>query len=295
LPACWWVPPPKAAFRCTPGAWARTIGVDFSQSGVRRLAIGGAAGDRRYYNSKASLRADFIYLTGGIQPRETFVSEFLLENGGYLGIIFFLVLTGCGLPIPEEVPIVLAGIFSSQGKLVPEWAFASCLIGALLGDSVMYAIGYHFGHGLVARHPKYGKFVGAQREEYFEQAIQRHSFKVMLLARFMVGVRGPVYLAAGVVRMPFRRFILCDLICATLVVGTFFALSYAYGEEIYRMVRRLEWSLTLIVLLVAGVVFLWWMRRRRQKHLDALLLARALEEEAKQTPAEVEEPRSKRA
>lgn len=223
------------------------------------------------------------------------MSEFLLENGGYLGIIIFLVLTGCGMPIPEEVPIILAGVFSSQAKLVPEWAFAACLIGALLGDSVMYAIGYHFGHGFLLRYPKFAKFLGAQREEYFEQAIQRHSFKVMLLARFMVGVRGPVYLAAGVVRMPFRRFIMYDLICATLVVGTFFALSYAYGQEIYRLVRRVEWSITLVVLLVLGVAFLWWMRRRRQKRLDEALRARTQEEESEKSGEEYEEPRSKRA
>ena len=201
--------------------------------------------------------------------------EFLLEHGGYLGIITFLVLTGCGLPIPEEVPIVLAGIFSAQGRLDPELAFASCLFGALLGDSVMYAIGYHFGHGLVAAHPKFGKFVGAQREEYFEQAIQRHGFKVMLLARFLVGVRGPVYLAAGVVRMPFRRFIFWDLICATLVVGTFFGLSYAYGEQITNLLRDAEMKLTLIVLAIIGFAFLWWMRRRRQQMLDDALLKHA--------------------
>ena len=66
----------------------------------------------------------------------------------------------------------------------------------------------------------------------FEQAIQKHGFKIMFLARFMVGIRGPVYLAAGVVRMPFRKFLLYDLVCATLVVTTFFGLSYFYGREI---------------------------------------------------------------
>ena len=201
--------------------------------------------------------------------------DFLLLNGSYFGIILFLVLTGCGLPIPEEVPIILAGVLSSQGRMEPELAFAACLFGALLGDTVMYYIGYHFGHGLLAEHPKLGKFVGADREEQFEHAILRHGFKVMLLARFMVGVRGPVYLAAGTVRMPYRRFILWDLICATLVVSTFFGLSYFYGEHITQLVRDAEVTFTLIVFLIALSVGLWWMRRRRHHALGEAIDHRA--------------------
>ncbi len=193
--------------------------------------------------------------------------DFLLQFG-YLGIIVFLVLTGCGMPIPEEVAVIFAGVVSSQGHLEPELAVAACLFGALLGDSIMYAIGYHFGHSLMAKHPKLGKFVGAEREEYFEQAILRHGFKVMLLARFMVGVRGPVYLAAGVVRMPFRRFLLWDLFCATLVVGTFFSLSYFYGKQITSLVRDAEVTLTLVACALGAIATVWWMRRRRQKLLD---------------------------
>lgn len=193
--------------------------------------------------------------------------DFLLEYG-YLGIILFLVLTGCGMPIPEEVAIIFAGVASSLGHLEPKFAIAACLFGALLGDSIMYAIGYHFGHSLMAKHPKLGKFVGAEREEYFEQAIQRHGFKVMLLARFMVGVRGPVYLAAGVVRMPFRKFLLWDLICATLVVGCFFALSFAYGEQITALIRNAELTFTLAVCAIGIIAGVWWLRHRRQEIID---------------------------
>lgn len=191
----------------------------------------------------------------------------ILEHVTYTRIIIFLVLTGCGMPIPEEVPIIAAGVASAQGLLTPLWAFLACVVGALLGDTVMYSIGYYFGHNLMKRHPRIGKYLGAQREEYFEKAIQKHSLKVLLLARFMVGVRGPVYLAAGVVRMSYIRFIVCDLLCASLVVGTFFSLSYYYGQDIYEFVRDAEKTFTLLALLALGVAYLWW-SRRRQKQLD---------------------------
>ncbi|TWU28577.1 DedA family protein [Bythopirellula polymerisocia] len=201
--------------------------------------------------------------------------DILIESGGYVGIVVFLLLTGCGLPIPEEVPIVLAGIISSQGNLNPVLALLAAIVGALLGDTAMYAIGYHFGHGLVMRHPKLSKWLGAQREEYFEQSIQRHMFKVMLLARFMVGVRGPVYLSAGVARVPFRKFILYDLICATLVVGTFFTLAYYFGNDIVELIRDAEVGFTLVVLLAILIAFLWWLRRQRQQVLDEVLVRHA--------------------
>ena len=207
------------------------------------------------------------------------IVDLLLESGGYLGIVLFLVLTGCGLPIPEEFPIVFAGVMSSQGTLDPWFAFLSCLIGALLGDSAMYAIGYHFGHGLAMRHPKLNKFLGGQREASFELAIQRHMFKVMVLARFMVGVRGPVYLAAGVARVPFRKFIVYDIVCATLVVGTFFAVAYIFGDHITDLLRDAEWAFTLIVILVLLIAALWWLRKAKQPIIDETVIRHATQEE----------------
>lgn len=188
----------------------------------------------------------------------------LTHPGSYLGIFVFLVLTGCGMPIPEEVALVLAGVLSAQGKLEAPWAFAACLSGAIVGDLVMYAIGYHFGHNLLSRHPRIARFLHAEKEPQFEKSLERHGFKALLLSRFLVGVRGPAYIAAGVVRMPLRRFILCDLVAATLVVGLFFGASYYFGERMASMIHDAERTVTLIVLLVAAVAGLWVLRRNRE-------------------------------
>lgn len=204
--------------------------------------------------------------------------DWLIQHGGYLGIVLFLVLTGCGLPIPEEIPIMLAGVLSSQGHFDPWLAFFACLIGALLGDSVMYAIGYHFGHGLVQRHPKLSKWLGATRHETFDSAVNKHMFKVMALARFMVGVRGPVYLSAGIMRVPFREFIFYDLFCATLVVGTFFWTAHFFGDHITELLRDAEWVLTLVVILVLLSGTLWWLRKKKQHAIDETVVRVAEDE-----------------
>src|SRR5436853_152783 len=119
------------------------------------------------------------------------------EHFGYLGIILFLIGTGAGIPLPEELGIIAAGIFAGNGSLNIWGAAASCLIGCMLGDGVMYGIGYHFGHSLLKRHPKFAHFLHAERELQIERVIRKHGLKIFFLARFLVGVRGPMYIAAG--------------------------------------------------------------------------------------------------
>ena len=194
--------------------------------------------------------------------------DLLLSYGtslAYFVIIAILVLTGMGLPIPEEVPVITAGVLSSTGQLDPVLAFFACLIGALAGDCVMYWIGYHFGRSFLRERHWWARVVNPKREAMIERQIEAHGFKVFFLARFMVGLRSPVYFSAGILHMSFRRFLLIDLFAATAVIGTFFGLSYLFGEPITRWVRGLEIGLTAVaVLVVGGLVLFFWIKHRRK-------------------------------
>lgn len=196
-------------------------------------------------------------------PMETL--ETLLSYGpiyGYLGIILVLVLTGAGLPIPEEIPIVAAGVFSAEGSLSFGWAYLSCLVGALLGDTLIYAIGRYLGHGFFKRHPWFAHLLHEEREEQMETLIKKHGLKIFFAARFMVGVRAPIYLAAGVLRVPWRRFLIVDAISATVVVSTVFWLSFYFGEEISGFLRNSQYAITgAVVVGVAIFLFLYFRRR----------------------------------
>lgn len=186
----------------------------------------------------------------------------LFHPSSYLGIFAFIASTGCGMPIPEEAAIVVAGVLSAQGHLHTSAAFVACLAGAVVGDSFMYAIGYHWGHGIFTSHPRFAKLLAAENEQQFQQAIESHSLKVMLLARFLVGIRAPVYVMTGVVHMPYRRFLIYDLMSAALVVGVVFGLSYIFGEGVTHWVRQAELTATLIVLAILMIVGVVYYRHR---------------------------------
>jgi membrane protein DedA with SNARE-associated domain len=207
-----------------------------------------------------------------------------LEQGSYLGIVLFLTLTGLGLPVPEEVPIVAAGVASRAGALDWWWALPACLVGALLGDSLMYAIGRFFGARFLREHRLLSGFLTEEREKKIELLIQQHGIKAFFAARFLVGLRSPFYLTAGILRVKYRWFLFADFICASIVISAFFGLAYAFGDRITGLIQSAEKGLTLVVL-GAGIVafavaaFLWFRKRRMQildKNPDSLLENREL-------------------
>jgi len=195
-----------------------------------------------------------------------------IEQTSYLGIVLFLTLTGIGLPVPEEVPIVAAGVASKGGLLKWYYALPACMVGALLGDSLMYAIGRFFGARILKEHPWWSGFLTPEREKTIEDLLKKHGIKAFFVARFLVGLRSPFYLTAGILRVKYRWFLLADFICATVVIGGFFGLAYLFGDRITGLIQSAEKGLTVIVILAAlaalAVVAFFSFRKRRIRMLD---------------------------
>lgn len=214
----------------------------------------------------------------------------LFHPSSYLGFFVFIAATGCGLPIPEEAAIVAAGVLSAQGHLVTYLAFAACLAGAIVGDSFMYAIGYRWGHRLFTSHPRFAKMLSEENEEQFQDAIESHALKVMLLARFLVGVRAPVYLMTGAVRMPYRRFLVYDCISAAAVVSVVFSLAYVFGNNVAEWIQHVEFRATLIVIGVLATIGGILYYRHRQQVLEFVFGSDPPPHESQPAPPSRENP-----
>ena len=167
----------------------------------------------------------------------------------YLGIFLFIASTGCGMPIPEEAAIVVAGVLSSQGTLHTGIAFAACLAGAIVGDSFMYAIGYRWGHGIFTSPSAVRQAIGRRKRTAIPAGDRSHALKVMLLARFLVGIRAPVYVMTGVVRMPYRRFLIVRHRSAPRWSSALcFGCRTSSATTCTEWVRHAEFTATLVVL-----------------------------------------------
>lgn len=195
----------------------------------------------------------------------------LFAGWSYLGIIVFLILTGCGFPLPEEVAFVYAGVQSALGNLHWPLALAACGVGALLGDSVMYGIG-RLGRGWIGRHAWFSRVVHLEREEQVRRLIAQHGIKVFFAARFMVGIRGPLYVTLGILKVPFWRFMIIDSICASAVIVVFFSLSYFFGQRVLLWIEQGERLLTILAaaaVLVGGLLWFLYAKKKKREALAA--------------------------
>jgi membrane protein DedA with SNARE-associated domain len=195
------------------------------------------------------------------------MEDVLLSHASYFGIALALILTGCGLPISEEIPIVLAGVWSCppQGPLNPWGALAACVVGVFLGDIIIYSIGRHFGRGLLRRHHWWAAYMTPEREARVEGMIHRHGLKVLFVARFLPGIRAPIYMTVGILRMPFLRYLAMDLICVAIVVGGFFGLSYTFGRVIADWIHSAEVAAVIVVGSAAAAIGVYALVRYRRR------------------------------
>ena len=105
----------------------------------------------RHYDTTQQLGAKARIPVGkGKDDRESRLTEALIGKLGYLGIALLLVLGGLGLPIPEEAPIIVAAVLSHHGQMWWPLALASCFAGVLLGDFVVYFLGFVYGQKVLS-------------------------------------------------------------------------------------------------------------------------------------------------
>jgi membrane protein DedA with SNARE-associated domain len=99
------------------------------------------------------------------------------------------------------------------------------------------------------------------------EAYHRHGLKFVLMARLVMGLRAAAFLTAGLVRVPFPRFLLVDVAAVLVSVPLAFGLAYAVADSIaVALVRVHEMQLWIggaVLLVAAGWVFVWWRRRWR--------------------------------
>ncbi len=188
--------------------------------------------------------------------------EEFLSSWGYLGIFLGIVGTGLGLPMPEELPVVVGGALAGSGKVYWWLMLPVCIAAVILGDGCLYAIGRIWGPKLLQLHWVRTRLLTPERLMKIEQNFQQYGVRILLFARLTPGIRAPIFITAGLTRLSLFRFVLADGIYAVPGVSLLFFLGYWFTEGMVNLIQRdVEKVKHIIIVVVIGAVALYVLYR----------------------------------
>jgi len=193
--------------------------------------------------------------------------ERLIDYSPYVGILAALCLGSLGAPIPEEIPVVTAGLLARQ-EVVRWWlALPLCVVGVLSGDIALYWVGRHWGeHVLELRLVQ--RVLDPARREKLTAAYRKNGLIIVFAARHVMGLRAAAFLTAGVARIPFWKFLAVDGAAIGYGVPLNFTLAYLFADRVHELLANVyridRWIAVLAVVAAAGWIGVFvWRRSRR--------------------------------
>lgn len=181
----------------------------------------------------------------------------ILDHYGYWAIGGLLLLENIGVPVvPGEFSLIAGAIYAGTGRMNVVVVGVVGVVTAFAGAEIGYAIGRFGGRTLVTRYGRY-VFVKPHHLDRAEAAVSRYGGVVVVIARFIVGLRELNGIIAGITGMHWLRFTIYNAVGAVAWVAVWVSAGYLAGdhiEAIYHDVQR--YSLIVLIVVVAAVLAL---------------------------------------
>lgn len=187
---------------------------------------------------------------------------------GYLAVFLMLLICGFGIPIPEDVTLVTGGVIAGMGFADVNTMVFVGLAGVLVGDGIMFGLGRRHGPR-IANSRFFSKILTPERFEQAQDKFQKYGKWVMFVARFLPGLRTPVFFAAGMTkRVPFYIWLLMDGFAAIISVPAWVYLGY-YGalkrDWLFAVVHRSQDVLLTLIAIGAIAGLIYWYRKYKMQ------------------------------
>ncbi len=172
----------------------------------------------------------------------------------YWTLFLILILSGVGLPVPEEITLLLGGYLAYLG-FIDFWPAVYILFGGILAaDALGYFMGRTYGERVFRKFERlpYASLVLNKGRYYFD----KYGEGVVFFSRVLLGVRVAVPILAGHFRMNFTKFLFFDILAS--VPWTLFLVTLSYylgsGLELIAEVREIKHIMFGIILALVTIL-----------------------------------------
>lgn len=185
---------------------------------------------------------------------------------GYPGIFLAMLIEGIFTPIPSEIIMPFAGHLAATS---PDFnIFLVILVGSLgavLGATGAYYIGYRLGRPFIRKYGKYFRL----REEHIEKAevwFKKYGAVAVFVGHSVPGIRSFISFPAGIGKMRLPIFMVFTFAGAMVWNTVLALLGYFLGEQVFDLAEAFEYFdiAIIIIVLVIFIAYILWRRKKRQ-------------------------------
>lgn len=188
-------------------------------------------------------------------PLETLTTILNTPAFALWGPFFGLLLCGMGLPVPEDIILVVAGFLAGQNNWPILPPIIITYVGILLGDSFIFFLGKTVGHKIL-RSKIAQKILSPERLEKAREAFHKYGIWVNFFGRFLPGFRTAIFFTGGTLKYPFYKFFIMDGLAALISAPFFVWLGYWAGKTFSENLEELSQYIKVFKTYFAGGIFL---------------------------------------
>lgn len=179
-----------------------------------------------------------------------------LNSYGYLAVAGLVLIEDFGVPVPGETVLILGAVYAGSGRLSIVLVVLLGFLGAVVGDNIGFALGRFGGRRVVERWGRY-ILLTPERLDKATAFFERHGGKVIVIARFVEGLRQANGIVAGTTGMHWARFLAFNALGAALWVGVWSAVGYFSGNHITSIYNTAsQYSTYLAIAVAVGIIAL---------------------------------------
>ena len=183
---------------------------------------------------------------------------------GYWTVPAVLLLENAGIPVPGETVLLFASFLAyDEGELRLPYLILLGIAACTVGDNLGYLLGHRGGRRLLERYQHIFR-IRDRTVRRGERLFARHGHVAIFFARFIFGMRiiaGPL---AGVLRMPWRQFVIFNFLGASVWVTTISLVGYFFGSQWDTLVHVIgRVNLIIVIVVLVALVFVWHQYRER--------------------------------
>ena len=192
----------------------------------------------------------------------------IMDQFGYIGILFLIAVENIFPPIPSEVILTFGGAMTAETSMTVTGVVAVSTAGSVIGAIILYGLGMLLGKERIEKIVnRYGHIlrVTAEDVEKADNWFHKYGLWTIFFCRFVPLIRSLISIPAGMARINFVTFLLLTTIGTFIWNVVLVSIGAILGDSWESIVHYMDYysNVVYVLLVILFLAFVIWYVRKK--------------------------------